>query len=62
VDPLLRQSLEALGLPVIRFCRQWYWHRRLNRLVARRARSFEVEQYRRRREAALRHEPREWVL
>lgn len=38
---------------MIRFCRQWYWHRRLTRLVAKQRASFACEQYRRRREAAL---------
>lgn len=46
---------------MIRYLRQWLACRRLNRLVAKRARSFEVEQYRRRRKAALKHEPRSWA-
>jgi hypothetical protein len=40
---------------MIRYVRQWLAVRRLNRLVARQRTSFACEQYRRRREAALKH-------
>jgi hypothetical protein len=46
---------------VIRHLRQWLAVRRLNRLIAKRRNSFAVQQYRRRREAALRHEPKVWA-
>jgi len=38
---------------VIRYIRQWLAVRRLNRLVAKRRASFEVQDYRKRREAML---------
>jgi len=40
---------------VIRYIRQWLAVRRLNKLVEKRRASFETEQYRRRRAAALKH-------
>lgn len=49
-------------MTVWRTLRIWWARRRLERLIAKRLRSFEVQDYRRRRKAALRHEPREWVL
>jgi hypothetical protein len=39
---------------MIRFIRQWFAVRRLNKLIAKRRASFEVQDYRRRRQAALR--------
>jgi hypothetical protein len=46
---------------MIRFCKQWLAVRRLNRLVAKQRASFACEQYRRRREAALKHQPKVWA-
>jgi hypothetical protein len=46
---------------MIRTFKIWIARRRLERLIAKRVRSFELEQYRRRRKAALRHTPREWA-
>jgi hypothetical protein len=40
---------------MIRYLRQWLAVRRLNRLVEKRRRSFEVQDYRKRREAMLKH-------
>jgi hypothetical protein len=46
---------------MIRHLRQWLAVRRLNRLVAKQRNSFEVVDYRRRREAALKHQPKVWA-
>jgi hypothetical protein len=46
---------------MIRTIRQWFAVRRLNRLVAKQRSSFECQQYRRRREAALKHQPKVWA-
>jgi len=37
----------------MKYLLQWYWHRRLNKLVARRRASYEIQDYRKRRAAAL---------
>lgn len=41
--------------PLIREVRIWWFSRKLNRLVAKRRRSFEIQQYAKRREAMLKH-------
>jgi hypothetical protein len=46
---------------MIRHLIQWYWHRRLNRLVARQRDSYETRRFRERREAALKHQPKVWA-
>jgi hypothetical protein len=46
---------------MISYIRQWVACRRLNRLVAKQRASFTCEQYRRRREAALKHQPKVWA-
>jgi len=45
---------------VIRILRQWRARKRLQRMVAEARNSFEAEQFRRRRAAALKHTPKVW--
>jgi hypothetical protein len=46
---------------MIKSLKIWLARRRLERLIAKRRRSFDVIDYGKRRKAALKHEPRSWA-